>query len=62
MKYVIWSEEHGAWWGPNASGYTRELTKDGRYEKTVAEKIVAEANQYLGAPTFAEVILPDPLL
>lgn len=50
--YLIWSEEHGAWWGPNSHGYTRSMIKAGRYPRQIAEAISASAN---GGGTFCEV-------
>jgi hypothetical protein len=29
--FVIWSNEHRAWWGPGERGYTSDLAKAGRY-------------------------------
>lgn len=31
-QYLIWSHDAGAWWGPNGSGYTGDITRAGRYE------------------------------
>jgi hypothetical protein len=59
--YVIWSEEHGAWWRPGKTGYTRSLREAGCYSKAEAEAIVESANKYVGAGDFHEVALPDPL-
>jgi hypothetical protein len=60
-KWVVWSEEHGAWWGPGRHGYTTSLAKAGRYDRDEARVIAAEANRYCAAGTFHEVALPDPL-
>ena len=30
-KYLVWSIEHGKWWGWNHSGYTTKREKAGRY-------------------------------
>jgi hypothetical protein len=60
--YVIWSEEHQAWWLPNAAGYTRELVRAGRYSRAAAETIVTEANRYLRPPLpWSEFAIADPL-
>lgn len=61
-EYVIWSEEHSAWWAPNQNGYTRWLKQAGRYSLAEAQEIVFRANQYLGKDVLNEVYLPDPLL
>lgn len=44
MTYLIWSIEHGAWWGPNRRGYTQDVRQDVRYSFEVAQDIVADAN------------------
>jgi hypothetical protein len=66
MSYVIWSEEHGAWWGPGRHGYTRSLKAAGRYGEAEAREIVRQANQYIfcrqGAGQFNELAIVDPLL
>jgi len=31
--YLVWSHEHGAWWGPNGYGYTKGLMTAGRYSR-----------------------------
>jgi hypothetical protein len=58
--YVIWSEEHLAWWGPGHHGYTRSLAKAGRYSKEAADHIVTNANQFLGPGKWHEIAIPDP--
>lgn len=61
-RYVIWSEEHGAWWSPARRGYTRMLEVAGRYEQAEAEEIVAKANKYPPrGMSWSEVAIPDPL-
>jgi hypothetical protein len=53
MKYfLIWSEEHGAWWAPASRGYTRSMKRAGRYSKDEAERFSTSAN---GGGTFCEV-------
>lgn len=44
MRYVIWSLEHQAWWGPERRGYTASLRDAGQYSETEASAIVADAN------------------
>ena len=34
--YLIWSNEHGAWWRPNAAGYTMRIEEAGRYSREEA--------------------------
>lgn len=38
-KYVIWSNEHRAWWRANSCGYSVNIMGAGLYEKDEAEKI-----------------------
>jgi len=59
--YLIWSEEHGAWWKPESSGYTDSIKEAGRYTKAQAFQIIHDANQYCQRPGFNEIALPDPL-
>jgi hypothetical protein len=30
-KYLIWSNKHERWWGPNRSGYVNRVADAGRY-------------------------------
>lgn len=43
-EYWIWSNEHGAWWGPAKLGYTRLLHEAGRYQKFMVDEILAKCN------------------
>lgn len=40
---LIWSNEHGRWWGPNGVGYTDVIEAAGRYTLTAAAAIVDKA-------------------
>lgn len=42
--WLIWSNEHNAWWAPNERGYTTSREKAGRYEYYKALEIVRAAN------------------
>lgn len=65
-EWLIWSNEHGAWWGPQRSGYTTEVNHAGRYTFEEADEIArarlyrsgASANRLTGTP--AEVAVPAP--
>lgn len=66
--YLIWSEEHGAWWRPFANGYTHFITEAGRYTKSQADDILVEANKVIHPETgfladrkFNEIAIPDPM-
>ena len=41
--YVVWSNEHRAWWRPNSSGYTRHVERAGRYTRDEALSISFKA-------------------
>jgi hypothetical protein len=47
MNWLIWSNEHMAWWNPYEMGYTRVLSEAGRYSFEAARGICERANQYL---------------
>jgi hypothetical protein len=70
--YLIWSEEHGAWWrhaiGSATWGYTHFITEAGRYTEADANRIVVNANKvihpdsgFLRDRKFNEIAIPDPL-
>lgn len=42
--FVIWSNEHQAWWRPNEVGYADNLAEAGVYHKARAFAIVMRAN------------------
>ena len=59
-KWLVWSEEHGAWWcGPDYQGYTCLIGAAGRYDEDIAKRIAHNAN-YRSALLQA-VAMPDPL-
>ena len=41
--YLVWSHEHGAWWGPDGCGYMRGLSNAGRYSHAEALHICTRA-------------------
>lgn len=43
-NYLVWSNEHNAWWGPNHRGYVNRVEHAGRYSKEEALKICQGAN------------------
>lgn len=57
-EYLIWSEEHGAWWAPDERGYTTSMRKAGRYPFHTADIICKQAN--FGGQ-FHEVMIPVPV-
>jgi hypothetical protein len=46
-KWLIWSNEHRAWWRPNGNGYCTLRKEAGRYTYEVALEIVQNANYRL---------------
>jgi hypothetical protein len=38
-KYLVWSNEHSAWWGRDRCGYTRIIANAGRYDRAEALSI-----------------------
>jgi len=41
--YLIWSDEHKAWWKPNKAGYTYYMREAGRYTERQATNICEQA-------------------
>ena len=41
--YLIWSHEHGAFWGPGRCGYVNSVAKAGRYSRAEAIDICANS-------------------
>ncbi len=46
MTYLIWSNEHGAWWRPGCHGYTLDIREAGRYAEKDATMTVAQAGAW----------------
>lgn len=44
MLYLIWSNEHNAWWRPNSQGYTHQIESAGRYSLQEAVSVSNQAN------------------
>jgi hypothetical protein len=44
MKFLVWSNEHRMWWRGGHAGYTEFIDEAGRYDRDVAENIVANAS------------------
>lgn len=56
-KFLIWSEEHGAWWRPSRWGYSQRIRDAGQYSAEQAEQICRDAN--FGG-RFYELAIPVP--
>lgn len=37
--YLVWSNQHRAWWRPNSAGYTDDVKRAGRYSRAEAISI-----------------------
>jgi hypothetical protein len=42
MPYLIWSDEHEAWWRPDHRGYTTDVNEAGAYTFYEAAEIVVD--------------------
>jgi hypothetical protein len=43
-QWLIWSNEHDAWWAHQSNGYTKQRSKAGRYTRQEAIEICEGAN------------------
>ena len=63
--YLIWSHEHGAWWGPDERGYVQSMSAAGRYSHAHAMAIcirsIPGTSRQLGALPELPVRLIDAL-
>lgn len=46
MKWLIWSNEHRAYWKPNMCGYTTFASAAGRYTEEEAIEICRDARSH----------------
>lgn len=64
-QWLIWSNDHKAWWRPDSAGYTSVMADAGRFDTAKAFK-VCRANDYRAGSTLdhdcqpAEMIYPAP--
>lgn len=59
--YLVWSNEHDAWWKPNRRGYTHDVWQAGRYaEKEAAEVCRKAAYGWRGGSPPPEVMVLAP--
>ena len=60
-RYLIWSNEHAAWWAPDRRGYTTIIGNAGRYTANEAMRICLDANRHLNPDdTPYEVLIRAP--
>jgi hypothetical protein len=60
--YVIWSNEHRCWWGPDSCGYRAKLANAGRYGRDDAINICISARggrEHNHNPTEVPLLLRD---
>lgn len=55
-EYYIWSNEHRAWWGPNNSGYTTDISRAGKYSRDAAVNQSAHGGDGWGSRDIPEEI------
>jgi hypothetical protein len=60
-KWVVWSNEHRAYWGPNRSGYRRCIETAGRYTHDEARAICFPGRGGGGDWPPPEMMFPDPM-
>lgn len=62
--YLIWSNEHRAWWAPHERGYTVSLVMAGRYTRIRALEICRQANHAIdfGEPPNEVPVLETDML
>lgn len=61
-NYVVWSNEHSAWWGPNRAGYYTHLSAAGRYTRDEAIGICRNARggrRFNANPSEVPILLAD---
>jgi len=61
-QYVVWSNEHSAWWGPRRSGYYTHLSAAGRYDRNEAIRICVDARggrRFNSNPSEVPILLAD---
>ena len=60
--YVVWSNEHSAWWGPDSRDYYAKLENAGRYTRDEALRICKGARggrRHNANPTEVPLLLAD---
>lgn len=59
-RYLIWSNEHRAWWKPHSNGYTTLTHLAGQFTEMEARKIIREANVIGNLIVINEVMVLAP--
>lgn len=59
-QYLIWSNEHRAWWAPGSNGYVQRLAEAGRYSRQHALQICKDAQGgWNGLAPAPEIAVPE---
>jgi hypothetical protein len=58
MEYLIWSNEHRAWWGPGERGYVRKISAAGRYSR---EHAIGICHRALGTALHMGILAELPV-
>lgn len=48
--YLVWSNQHRAWWRPKSAGYTDDVKRAGRYSRAEAISISFRGRDGWGSP------------
>jgi len=59
--WLIWSNQHIAWWRPNSRGYTYDIRAAGSYSKEYAIRVSGQGRDGWGKPTDRPDELAIPL-
>lgn len=61
-EWLIWSNEHLAFWAANHRGYTSQIDRAGRYTKAQADKICSKdgPSHRAGVPDEVALLAPGP--
>lgn len=60
VRYLVWSNEHRAWWAPECRGYTRNIDKAGRYDRAKALDIAStRGGGWPGDGNPYEIMVPE---
>lgn len=60
-QYLVWSNEHAAWWGKDRCGYTRIIANAGRYSRAEALSIAGtrEGGWHVRKGNPDEIAIPE---